>query len=300
MMQNKKQKLFLKYDKNKWNEIFVDPKPTLQLFITNKCNKRCSGCFYQDYLDSNSEMNFTDYKTKIAEHPFIKKIILLGGEPTMHSELEKILNYNNEQNLKTTIYTNGFNLKKLENMNEEELKNIDLRIGVLGLKGHEKSLSEISTNLPATIVYMLRKNNLDQLLQTMEFAEKNFNCNNFYISSIRDIAVTKDFWADTKETISMEEYADFVQTSLDKYEGNIKRLHIARRGILTTDQIEKYAEIRSCRFLNIFPNNKKTICPLDISLNIKENIDEKFHGFYARPCNKNYECIMQKIVLEKK
>ena len=45
--ENSKHKKFkLVYDMNKWKERITDPVPTLQLFITNKCNKRCAGCFH--------------------------------------------------------------------------------------------------------------------------------------------------------------------------------------------------------------------------------------------------------------
>lgn len=128
-------------------------------------------------------------------------------------------------------------------------------------------------------------------MKTAMMAEKKFDCQGFYISSIRDIAVTQDYWKDTKETLNLEGYFKAVQNFVKNYNGRIPRLHIARRGII----IGNKQKVTKCRFGNIFPDNKKIICPLDIS----KKLYSKELMFNKRPCNKNKECILQKIVLEK-
>ena len=147
--ENSKHKKFkLVYDMNKWKERITDPVPTLQLFITNKCNKRCAGCFYEESL-GNEEMPLNRYKEIINEYKTrIKKVILLGGEPTIHKDVDKMISFNMEQNLKTTVYTNGKDLKKLEDIHTEDIRNgtennLDVRIGILGLYHGEKNLAEI-------------------------------------------------------------------------------------------------------------------------------------------------------------
>ena len=283
----------LNYDKSKWREIIKRPVKTLQVFITNQCNKRCAGCFYQDNL-GKGEISLEEYRHLLEKYSKgIDRLTLLGGEPTLHRDLFHMIEFNQDLGLKTTIYTNGFNLKALENIN---LRDVDIRLGVLGLFHGEKKLSEIGkTSIPITIVYMLRKNNIDELMQAAAYAEQNFNCQGFYISSIRDIHATKSYWKDTEDTLELEAYARVVQDFVKNYEGDIKRMHLARRGILTTENIPNYPKIDSCRFLNIFPDQKKIICPFDISLEIYSDDYE----FNTRKCNKNPECLLQKIVLEK-
>jgi hypothetical protein len=181
-------------------------------------------------------------------------------------------------------------LSVLEEMN---LADVFVRIGILGLSVGEKPLIEIEPpSFPVFVVYMLRKDNVHELLDAALYAEENFNCSDFMISSIRDIEVTKDFWRDTEETVRMGEYYDIVQDFIDEYDGSMN-IHISRRGI-----IDGKASVKHCRFLNFFPKKKEVIiCPLDISL--QKYCDPDDFDFGYRKCNKNHECILQKIVLEK-
>ncbi len=290
----------LNYDVNIWHEKISTPVPTLQTFITNKCNKRCTGCFYAHNLGKN-EMSITEYKKLVEKYENdISKVILLGGEPTMHPKLSEMCIFNQNKNIKTTIYTNGFDLVALEEMFKQHKINaslLNIRVGILGLTKGEKNLLEIQkTNLPVTIVYMLRQNNIHELLATVEYAEKNFNCQDFYISTIRDIATTGSFWLDTGDTISNEFFAAIIQNFLNTYKGNIKRIHIAKRGVLTTENQTKYPQVNHCRYINVFPDGKQIICPFDICKQIYTDID---YTLGTRKCNKNHECLLQKIVLER-
>jgi chloramphenicol O-acetyltransferase len=119
-----------------------------------------------------------------------------------------------------------------------------------------------------------------------------FNCKQFFLSSIRDITVTGNFWKDTDDTVSNEEYCEIVQNFLNFYNGKIKKIHIASRGILETTQNKMTCQ--TCRFGNIFPNGEIITCPFDIALN---KISTDFE--YGRLCNKN-GCVLQKIILERK
>jgi MoaA/NifB/PqqE/SkfB family radical SAM enzyme len=291
----------LKYDTSIWEEVIPSPKNTLQLFITNKCNLRCRGCFYAHKLDSKEEMAFSDYQRSIwTYYQNVSKIILLGGEPTLHPDLPKIIAFNQNLFLPTTIYTNGINLKILNGI---DLSDIDIRVGVYGSHKSEKPLDKVSTLLPITIVYMLRKDNVEELLKTAKLAEENYNCRKFYVSSIRDITQTHDFWKDTPETLSPQEYAGIVQEFLNQYQGNLSEIHIARRGVIEpnkqinpTKRSSASSLVTRCRFGNIFPNGEKIICPFDISNQI--TVPElKFD--YSIPCNKR-GCLLQKIVLKRK
>lgn len=276
----------LKYNKNKWKPIAINVVNTLQLFITNKCNKRCSACFYDKYLGAN-EMSLKEYCSYVDEYrEYINKVILMGGEPTLHKSIKDMIIYNQSKGLKTTIYSNGSNLRNLKAV--KDWTNVKLRIGIMGLFRSEKPLYEVSTNLPLEVVYMIRKNNIDELLETAYCAE-NFNCKTFFISSIRDIATTKDYWEDTPETLPLVDYVKVVQEFLNNYKGRLD-VHISSRGMIDTLN----EAIPACRFLNIFPGGAKVICPFDISLGHKV----KDYKFTKRLCNKNIgkNCLFQKII----
>jgi MoaA/NifB/PqqE/SkfB family radical SAM enzyme len=236
-------------------------------------------------------MTFEQYKEYLQRYAKeVEKVILLGGEPTIHPQLERMLDLNREFNLRTTIYSNGFDLKKLESV---DMTDVSLRVGVYGNNGSEKPLSRVyRTSLETDIVYMLRKDNVEELLETAKVAETEFNCRGFYISSIRDIAVTQSFWKDSDETLPLGDYCKVVQNFVNNFDVKIKKLHLARRGLLYTGNEKNQTEC--CRFGNIFPDGEKIICPLDISRKIKA--DELV--FNKRKCNKDDFCVLQKIVLE--
>lgn len=274
-----------------WTEKPATPVNTLQIFITNRCNMRCKGCFYAHKLDNHSDMNLDSYKSIVEENShIIKKIILLGGEPLLYKQIGDMLIENNKHNISTTVYTNGRNIEILK-----DLPNVpfDVRIGVFGNTLTEKPLSKIkSTDHPVKIVFMIRKDNIEELNNVALEAESRFNCQALYLSSIRDITVTKDYWKDTDETVTNDDYAKIVQKFINEYNGSIKQIDISTRGVLLSN-VRDMTEIKHCRFGNIFPDEKKIICPLDISLNKTSN---EF-SYNKRKCNKHTHCVLQKISL---
>lgn len=281
----------LSFDTSKWREKIAQPVNTLQLFITNRCNLRCKGCFMAHKLGPQ-EMSLDVYKNYVLENLRlgIEKVILLGGEPTLHNDLPKMINFNNHHGLKTTIYTNGARLGILEKTN---LRNTKVRISVYGLNDSEKPLLALKKpNIPVMFTYMLRRDNIHGLMEVVKAVEKYFGCTSFFISSIRDIAVTQDYWKDTEETLPFGEYFEIVQNFINIYDGQME-IHISRRGIIETEAT--HPKVNCCRFGNIFPDGEKIICPFDISKRI--TADKLMFG--KRHCNKNSECLLRKIVLER-
>ncbi|MBU2637844.1 MAG: radical SAM protein [Nanoarchaeota archaeon] len=279
----------LQYDENRWEEATTEPVNTLQLFITNRCNLRCRACFYAGSL-GKKDMSMEQYKEHVLEHKEeISKVILLGGEPTLHPDLEQMLFFSKSQGLRTTVYTNGARITRLEGF---DLKDVEVRVGIYGSVSSEKPLGKIArVSFPFTVVYMLRKDNVNELMEAAEMADS-LGSPRFFISSIRDIAKTGSYWIDNEETVPLEQYADIVQDFVDNYKGGME-LHIAKRGVLKS-QADSNAD--KCRFGNIFPDDSKIICPFDISL-------EKYSSrlcFDKRRCNKNKSCLLTKIVLKPK
>jgi hypothetical protein len=283
----------LKYDPKRWVELKAEPRNTLQLFVTNRCNLRCRGCFFQAQLGSG-DMRPDDYQERVwTYHKQIKKVLLLGGEPLLHPQLSTLLDINRSLGLSTTIYTNGRMLDRVRNLNMDR---VELRIDVYGATSSEKPLASVpSTDLPCKIVYMLRRDNVAELAATAAMTEERFSdCRGFYISSIRDIAATGNYWVDTAETLSMPEYAEIVQDFVINYTGKLPKLEIATRGILTTEQ-QNFRKVQHCRFLNLFLNKPAVLCPLDIS-----RVDVVDTPSFGRPCVRGGgvgRCLLQKIVL---
>jgi hypothetical protein len=280
----------LSYDHQVWREQTVRPVNTLQLFITNQCNLRCRGCFYEHSL-GRQEMDVETYISYLDQYaPQVEKVILLGGEPLLFGKLGRLLEENSSRGLRTTIYTNGRNLDRLQGLSN---MGVELRIGVYGVVDSEKPMAKVgSTDWPVKIVYMLRRDNTQELMLAAKEAEARFNCRGFYLSSIRDITVTGDYWQDTPETLTPWEFAQQVQRFVDLYDGGLPRLDLATRGVIRTAE-QDFMETRHCRFGNVFPNGERIICPFDIS----KRVTSSELTFGSRSCNKHNRCLLQKIVL---
>ncbi len=294
---NSKEDFLLEYDETAWREKPVSVYNTLQLFITDKCNKRCPECFYGNMLGTKS-MPFGIYKKYLKQYCVpennIGKIILLGGEPTLHNRLSDMIRFNADRGLKTTVYTNGANLAALEGVMKTHEEWVTVRVGVHGLTVSEKPLTEIvPPEFPVTVVYMLANYNQHELMAAAEYAEK-FNCNGFYISSIREIDKTGDYWLDTEKTIPIQQYARIAQIFMKLYRGNIRRIHLATRGVLITKN-QDFTDVTRCRFGNILRDGRKIISPFDISLN-KTSPELSFD---KEKCSRHHKCVLQKIVLER-
>jgi hypothetical protein len=280
----------LTYDPDRWRELPTKPVNTLQVFVTNRCNLRCRGCFYAHALN-RTEMGLAAYVDHLEQYASqVDKVILLGGEPLLHDGLGSLLAENARRGLRTTIYTNGRNLDRLAGLPRD---GVELRIGVYGAASSEKPLAKVGdTDWPVKVVYMLRHDNVDELTEVAAQAEDRFDCRGLYVSSIRDIAVTGDYWRDTPETISPREFAAIAQHFVEHYDGGLPRLDLATRGVLVT-ATQNFRGTRHCRFGNVFPDGGKIICPFDIS----RRLMSPELSFGERPCTKHDRCLLQKIVL---
>lgn len=93
------------------------------LLITNYCNQNCPFCFASREMKSSTldkEMKLDDYKKilrKIKRSGHYSAIKLLGGEPTLHSQLFPMLDLAVQEGLQVQIFTNGImDLKKADKL----------------------------------------------------------------------------------------------------------------------------------------------------------------------------------------
>jgi organic radical activating enzyme len=284
----------MKFPWHKYEEIPLGRRNTLQVFITNACNLRCNGCFARNVMGKNkAHISLEEYTS--AVHNFIKKsggqINLLGGEPFLHPNLKEILSLNKFQRIKTTIYTNGYMLDKYS---EEELQDAKLRVSLYCKSGKSKSVQVLpKTNISFDANFMVsRTTTLNELLESAEQIEKNYNCNTFFISSIRELDnPRKEFFDDTNMTMNVIGYKELVHDFLNKYEGNME-IHVSKRGVFEST---KTLPDTKCRFANYFIGEKIIQCPYDV-VNLKF---QKNYTFGERNCQQNNTCLMSKIKLIK-
>ena len=279
---------------NKYKEIGLERRNTLQVFITNRCNLKCNGCFARKVMVNNQDISLEEYQIVIKK--FLKKggkqINLLGGEPLLHPNLKEILDLNKKNKIKTTIYTNGYFINKYT---KKYFKGIKLRISICSKDMQNKMFKNLKkTNIPFDANFMVsRKTTLKELLDCAYYVEKNYNCSVFFIFSMRELDnPQKEFFMDTVNTMPVMEYKQLVHNFLQKYRGKLE-VHVSKRGVF--ESTVTIAD-NKCRFANYFIGGKVIQCPYDV-INLKF---QKDYSFGKRFCQQNNSCLMSKIKLERK
>ncbi|MFH1248963.1 MAG: radical SAM protein [archaeon] len=279
---------------DKYEEIKAGRRNTLQIFITNRCNLNCIGCFAKKVMkEKQKDITIKEYSWAVNE--FLKKgggqINLLGGEPLMHPRLREIIEINKKRKIKTTIYTNGI---MLPNFGEKDLQGVKLRVSIYCKnKGIKSAVKLPKTSSKIEVCYMIsKKTSLKEMLASAYHIEKNHNCNVFFISSIRELDnKNKEFFEDTDLTMNLLRYKRIVHEFLKEYKGNMQ-IHISKRGVF--ESTKNLAE-NKCRFANYFIGKKIIQCPYD-TINLKF---QKSYEFNKRHCQHNNTCLMSKIILRK-
>lgn len=127
--------------------------PRVAWFTTNRsCNCKCTWCYANDYKNKNLSMNYETAKQyiKILPKIGIRKVILIGGEPTIYKDIKKIIKAINKENINISMASNG--IKFSDYKFAESLVNAGLKSANISLKG--TSESEYLTN---TKIYGLKK-----------------------------------------------------------------------------------------------------------------------------------------------
>lgn len=285
----------MKFPWNKYEELVLDRRNTIQIFITNRCNRKCDGCFARHVMgDRSQDMARFEYMEVV--HDFFdkggKQVNLIGGEPLLHPNLKDFIGLNNDLGLKTTIYTNGY---FLDRYTQEDFQGAKLRVSVYCKSGGTKSVQKLpKTNIPFDICYMVSsKTTVEEMLDTAYELEKNYPCKTFFISSLIELDnPEQEFFYDTKICMPVIEYKKLVHDFLNQYTGNL-RIDASKRGVFESS---KTLPDKKCRFANYFIGGKIIQCPFDI-VNMKF---QKDYSFGERNCQHNNTCLMSKVIYQKK
>lgn len=95
----------------------------LQLSLTNDCNLNCSFCSFKN-RDKRQQLNYesvTDIVNIFISLGMEALTLTGGGEPLCHPDINKILLFCKERNVKTGLITNGFLLDALDKESLEAL-----------------------------------------------------------------------------------------------------------------------------------------------------------------------------------
>jgi MoaA/NifB/PqqE/SkfB family radical SAM enzyme len=172
------------------------------LELTTCCNLKCKHCFYQNSKDFNLNNFLKKEDAFILIDKFknnkINKLVLTGGEPTIHPEFIEIAKYAKNKIKKVTICTNGVIknkklIKEIINLNLDNYTvSIDSHINSFHdkFRGRKGALKEVlsftdlllKNKKNISIHITLHKNNFNHIEDTINFCQK-FKCE-IVVSSI--------------------------------------------------------------------------------------------------------------------
>jgi len=148
--------------------------PTIAtLFMTNKCNFKCSFCLRQSKkIETSPDMSIEAIEKLLESFPTIKGLCLAGfGEPLMCENLEEILKFIKEKNVYCGLITNGSLLIDRFNI----------------LKKYSPNYISVSLNAPTQELHEKICHNKNQFIHILEgiklYIKEGFN---IYLSYVCD------------------------------------------------------------------------------------------------------------------
>lgn len=111
------------------------------LEITSKCNHNCLHCFLGKDLNRFDHVNLDIILRSIdvLNDKGISQLIISGGEPLLHPDIEEIIKYASKYPINLTILTNGTTSKALELADLIKKNDIKVKVSILGTEEvHDK------------------------------------------------------------------------------------------------------------------------------------------------------------------
>lgn len=120
--------------------------------ITSKCNNNCNFCYY---IKRNRNIRISDLENLvrlIRRINLCAKIVLLGGEPTIHPKFSKVLSILDFYGFRPGIVTNGFAFRKIAFCKKYITNFEDISISIHG----DKETHDKLTNNPRSFDYAIK------------------------------------------------------------------------------------------------------------------------------------------------
>lgn len=229
--------------------------------IIQKCPNNCLFCSSLSFGNSKHIISFEVFKNtidKLMELGGIEEISLSGGEPFLHNDLIKMVEYCKLNKIRTVIYTSGITMRKnISNLEKENLNPFELRI-----------IEQIENNdydcLKREVLKELKKVGLDKIV--FDFQSSNVDGYNYLMGSKNQYAnLLKSMLYASFEGLETEIHFIPLKSNYKELNdilelaelGNVSRISILRfvpqgRGrqnlsdlMLTKDELNEFKEIVS-------------------------------------------------------
>lgn len=170
-----------------WNaKLRKKPMPVItNLFITGRCNARCSYCYVEIDKKPAREFSLEQWK-KLIDELYLRgtrMFGLVGGEPLLHPDIDKLVDYISAKNVFLNLTTNGFLLPQHLVMAK---KATEVSISLDGdIEAHEKNRGKgtfekavkgieaaINHGINVRLCAVITRYNFDQIDFLLNFAEQ--------------------------------------------------------------------------------------------------------------------------------
>jgi MoaA/NifB/PqqE/SkfB family radical SAM enzyme len=160
---------------------------TVDFYINYVCGIRCTHCFIGENLNSNIEMHLEQIKIIVSDlkHRDVKCITLLGGEPSLHKNINDVISFIIKNGMGVRVVSNGQKpfQKMIKSLNEDEKSKLKVCFSIDG------SNAEINNSIRG-------KNVFENLLDSIQLVQNN----NIQYSGITSIS--KDNFSDVESIIN--------------------------------------------------------------------------------------------------
>ncbi|MBO5372969.1 MAG: radical SAM protein [Lachnospiraceae bacterium] len=161
---------------------------TAWLTTNRSCNNQCTWCYAQNALPANMPYDKAKEVIDALAELQVKKIILIGGEPTIYGDFIHLIQYISQKKIKVGLTTNGLkfaDMKFVEATSGAGLTsaNISIKgttpeeyINTTGNNGFEKMLRGYHNlkkkGISITCSYVITKDDTDEITRLLEFLKK--------------------------------------------------------------------------------------------------------------------------------
>lgn len=193
--------------------------------ITTYCNMACPGCYRGCNIKNNLKIHkpLKEIKKEIILLKKIRNcqtISISGGEPLLHPDILKIVEFIREQELQPCVFTNGklltkdllFKLKKaglngltirVDSLREPEKKHTEKELNKLR-ESYSKLIKDIG-GIVLTLSAVVDKNNIKQISRIVEWFNNNENADILLLILKRDVVFNEQKEIQFNEWISLDE-----------------------------------------------------------------------------------------------
>ncbi|HEX3128034.1 MAG TPA: radical SAM protein [Thermoanaerobaculia bacterium] len=251
----------------------------IYLYVTERCQLRCGHCYMGDRLERGLNLPFEraasimDYSRRLGG----EYITFLGGEPTLHPDLPRMVDYALDAGYRQVmINSNGLLERTIDRIAPEKLHYISFSLDGATAETHEKVRGAktfakttnciretVAAGYPVRLLCTISQVNIHEAAAVLDFADQvGVNMVNFHVFSEEGLGIANsEAWS-----LTPQEWIDFYEY-LETIKGNYRTSIWYPPTYATRDKLERYVSegYRGCvgctlDRLSIFPDGRCYVC----------------------------------------